>query len=92
MEKDLSSLNRDVSAVIHLTGNGGGNIFLAYVDGCKLIEPVDHRNADISVSSSLEAFERLITHQLDPLIGLSTGQFKVTGNVMLALSLFRSLR
>ena len=90
MEKDLSSLNRNMSAMLHL--NGAGDIFLACVDGCKLIEPVSHRGVDFSVTTTVDVLEKLMNHQLDPVIGFSTGQFRVTGNVMLAISLFRSLR
>lgn len=90
MEKDLSSLNRDMSAMLHLTGSG--DIFLAYVDGCKLIEPVNHRGVDFSVTTTIDVFERLINHQLDPVIGFSTGQLRMSGNMMLAMSLLRTLR
>lgn len=93
MEQDMSAVGGNFSALLYLTGQQeSGYIYAAYIDGCKIIEPVRHPNVNIFASMTISIFEKIITQQLDPFRAFTTGQIKTKGNVMLALSLYNTLK
>ena len=92
MRMDMSGVGKDFRGSVHLTGNSSGFVYLAYIDGCKLIEPLKTEKADIFVSMTISCFEDIISGRLDPVLAFTTGQIQAKGNVMLALSLYNSLK
>lgn len=91
MSMDLSRIGKDFSAVIDFTDSPEGFIYLAYIDGCKIIEPVKTEKADIFVSITNSLFEDILRGNVDPVQAFTTGQVHAKGNVMLAMSLYNSL-
>lgn len=90
--KDISVINTDFTGIIHFTGEDGGYIFASYIDGKKFIEPLQHDNANISVSLSVDTFEKIIHQEMDPFRAFTTGKIKAQGNVFLALSLYKKFK
>lgn len=90
-ETDLSKIDSDFSAVISFTGNEKGDVYMAYIGGKKIIEPVKHTRANIFVSLSTETFEGILKGQLEPFKAFTTGKIKAKGNVFLAMSLYKKL-
>ncbi len=92
IEKDLSKIDEDFSAIVHITGKDGGFIYISYIKGVKTIEPVKHDSANLFVSLSDETFSQLVKKQLDPFKAFTTGKVKAKGNVFLALSLYKKYK
>ena len=88
---DFSDIGTDFSVIIYITGNDGGYIYIASVDGEMIVEPVKHDSANLFISVSKETFEEIYRQQLDPFKAFTTGQIKAKGNVALAFSLFNKL-
>lgn len=91
LRMDMSSIGKDFSGLVYLTGETSGYIYLAYAGGIKIIEPIKSESADIYVSMTIQCFEDILAHRLDPVLAFTTGQIQAKGNVMLALSLYNSL-
>lgn len=91
MSMDLSRVGKDFSALIDFTDCPHCFIYLAYIDGCKIIEPVKTHKADITVSITNALFEDILKGRVDPVQAFTTGQVQARGNVMLAMSLYNSL-
>lgn len=91
-EKDISMIDSDFSAIVHITGEDEGYIYASYIGGNKVIEPVKHNSANILVALSDETFEKLYNKELDPFKAFTTGKIKAKGNVFLAMSLFKKYK
>lgn len=91
MKMDMTGIFSDFTVLIHVI-DAGGFIFASWIGGEKHIAPVGMSSADITISASSEVFEKVINGSLDPFNAFTTGQITTTGNVMLALSLYNSLR
>ncbi|MGN0469309.1 MAG: SCP2 sterol-binding domain-containing protein [Acutalibacteraceae bacterium] len=89
---DFSDIGTDFSVIVYITGNDGGYIFIAFVNGEMIIQPVKHDSANLFISISKETFEEIYQHRLDPFKAFTTGQIKAKGNVALAFSLFNKLQ
>jgi len=89
---DMSKVDKNFSAIICLTGNDGGYIYGAYIDGKKIIEPIKHDSANIFVTMSDQTFEDVMQKKIDPFKAFTTGKIKAKGNVFLAISLFKKLK
>lgn len=89
---DFSDLGTDFSVIVYITGNDGGYVYIAFVDGEMIVEPVKHDSANLFISISKETFEEIYQQQLDPFKAFTTGQIKAKGNVSLAFSLFNKLQ
>lgn len=89
---DLSKIDTNFSAIVCFTDDTKNYIYIAYVDGRKIIEPVKHDGANIVVSLSTDTFEKILNKSLDPFKAFTTGKIKAKGNVFLALSLFKKLK
>ena len=81
----------DFSALVYITGDEGGYIYISFTNGEKFIEPVKHDSANIFVSLSPEILEAVYTRQLDPVKAFTTGQIKAKGNVSLGFYLLKKL-
>lgn len=92
LQKDISKIDSDFSAIVHITGKEDGYIYIAYIGGEKIIEPVKHDSANIFVIMSDDTFEKVYKRQLDPFKAFTTGKIKAKGNVFLAMSLFKKLK
>lgn len=92
LAQNVSNIDTNFSAVVHITGKDEGYIYIAFVDGQKIIEPVKHNSANIVVSLSSETFEQLVKKQIDPFKAFTTGKIKAKGNVFLALSLYKKYK
>ena len=91
MRMDMSRIGKDFRGSVHLTGDDSGYVYIAYIDGCKLIEPLNTEKADIFVTMTVSCFEDILSGRLDPVLAFTTGQIQTKGNVMLALSLYNTL-
>lgn len=89
---DFSDLGTDFSVIVFITGNDGGYVYIASVDGEMIVEPIKHDSANLFISISKETFEEIYQQQLDPFKAFTTGQIKAKGNVSLAFSLFNKLQ
>ena len=89
---DFSDIGTDFSVILYITGDDGGYIYIAFVDGEIIIEPIKHDSANLFISLSKETFEEMFQQQLDPFKAFTTGQIKAKGNVALAFSLFTKLK
>ncbi len=87
-----TAVSRNYTAQFHITGKDGGDIFFSYMNGHKFIEPVRHNGADINITMTSDTFEEFMSGRLDGFKAFTTGKIKATGNVMLALSIYNSLR
>lgn len=92
LAQDMSSVGRNFSALVSLTGEDSGYIYMLCMNGRKLIEPIRHPYADIRLTLSTKTFEDLLTGKLDPIRAFTTGQVQAHGNVMLALAIYHSLK
>ena len=92
MEKDFSNVNTDFTGSVTITGKDGGDIFLAYIKGKKILEKRKPEKADISVRMSLETVEQLLNKQIDPFKAFTTGKVKAKGNIFLALNLYKKFK
>ncbi len=92
LEKDISKIDSDFSAIVHITGSDEGYIYIAYVEGQKTVEPIKRNSANILATLSNETFEQLYTGNLDPFKAFTTGKIKAKGNVFLALSLYKKYK
>ncbi len=92
LAQDMSAVGRNFSALVHLTGEDSGYIYMLCMNGRKLIEPIEHPYADIHLKLSTKTFEELMTGRLDPFKAFTTGQVQAKGNVMLALTIYNSLK
>lgn len=89
---DTSKIDKDFSGVICITGNDAGYVYVAYIGGKKIIEPVKHTKANIFVTMSDETFEALINKKIDPFKAFTTGKVKAKGNVFLAISIYKKMK
>lgn len=92
MEADLSAVNKDFSAIICLQGEEDRYVYVAYIGGQKIIEPVRHSSANIFISLSEETADQLLNKELDPFKAYTTGKVKAKGNIFLALSMYKSYK
>ena len=92
MEKDFSNVNTDFTGSLTITGKDGGNIFLAYIKGKKIIEPVKHDKANIHVTLSDETFDAVVKKEIDPFKAFTSGKIKARGNIFLAMSIYKKLK
>ena len=90
--KDLSKVDKDFSAVVNITGKNAGYVYVAYIKGKKIIEPVKHDKANLFVTQSDETFEQLVQKKTDPFKAFTTGKIKAKGNIFLAMSIYKKLR
>lgn len=90
--KDISAIDTDFTGLIHFPGDDGGYIFGSYINGKKFIEPVKHDKANILVTLSVDTFEKIIKRELDPFKAFTSGKIKASGNVFLALSLYKKIK
>lgn len=90
-ETDLSKIDSNFSAIVSFTGEEKGDIYVGYIGGQKIIEPVKHSKANIHVSLSTETFDGILKKQIDPFKAFTTGKIKTKGNVFLAMSLYKKL-
>ncbi len=90
--KDFSKIDTDFSVQVIITGKDGGNIYLAYINGQKIIEPIKHKTANMVVTLSDTTFDDLINKRLEPFKAFTTGKVKTKGNVFLALSLYKKYK
>ncbi len=89
---DMSKVDKDFSAIICLTGKNAGYVYVAYIGGKKMIEPVKHDKANLFVTMSDETFEQLIQKKIDPFKAFTTGKVKAKGNIFLAMSLYKKMK
>lgn len=92
MAMDMSKVDKDFSAIICITGKEAGYVYVGYIGGKKIIEPIKHDKANLFVTMSDETFEALILKRIDPFKAFTTGRVKAKGNVFLALSLYKKLK
>jgi len=92
MEKDFSNVNTDFTGSLTITGKDGGDVFLAYIKGKKLIEPAKHDKANIHVTISDETFDAVVNKKIDPFKAFTSGKIKAKGNIFLAMSIYRKLK
>ncbi len=90
--KDFSSVAKEFSAILYLTGEENGYMYFSYVNGKKIIEPIRHNSANLYITMSTVTFEKLITGQADVLRSFTTGQIQAKGNVVLGLALYNALK
>lgn len=90
--QDFSSIDKDFTAMLYLTGKDSGYIYLSYICGVKSIEPVKHNNANIYLTMSTDTFEKIATGQIDVLRAFTTKQIQAKGNAVLAMALFNSFK
>ena len=91
-EADLSRVDKNVSAEICFTDEQEHYIYAAYIDGRKILEKKNPAKADVSVKMSLQTLEMLLNKQLDPFKAFTTGKVKATGNIFLALNLYKKFK
>ena len=91
-KKDMSKVDKDFSGVLTITGDDPGCVYLAYVGGQKIIEPVKHDKASVFVSMSGQTFEDLLQKRIEPFKAFSTGKVKAKGNIFLAMSIYKKLK
>lgn len=89
---DTSKIDKDFSGVVCITGKDAGYVYLAYIGGRKMIEPVKHDKANIFVTMSDATFEDLINKKIEPFKAFTTGKVKAKGNVFLAISLYKKIK
>lgn len=87
---DMSAVNNDFSVLLTLTGPRGGSIYLAYIGGVKNMKSGFVPGTDITLTMSPEVFDGIRNGQINPVMAFTTGQISATGNVMLAMSLYRA--
>ncbi len=92
LEADLSKIDKDFSAEFCLTDEQEHYVYAAYIDGQKIIEPVQHGGTDVTVRMSFETAEQLLYKELDPFKAFTTGKVKARGNIFLALSLYKQFK
>ena len=92
MSQDFSNISKDFTAMLYLTGEESGYIYMSYINGVKKIEPVKHDSANIYITMSLEVFEKLVNGQSDVLRAFTTGKIQAKGNVILALAIYNSFK
>ena len=90
--KDLSKVDKDFSAVLNITGEDAGYVFVSYVGGKKAIEPVKHDKASVFVTMSTQTFEDLYAKRIEPFKAFSSGKVKAKGNIFLAMSIYKKLK
>jgi len=91
-EADLSKIDRNFSAEICFKDEQEHYIYAAYIDGKKILEKRKPAKADVSVKMSLQTLEMLLNKQLDPFKAFTTGKVKATGNIFLALNLYKKFK
>ena len=90
---DLSKIDKNFSAEICFTDDKQEHyIYAAYIDGKKILEKKKPAKADVAVKMSLQTLEMLLNKQLDPFKAFTTGKVKATGNIFLALNLYKKFK
>lgn len=93
---DLSKVDTDFSGMICLENkqnpSDSGCVYISYINGKKLVEPVKHNKAKIVVTMSNNTFESICKGQIAPFKAFTTGQIKAKGNIFLALSIYKKLK
>ncbi len=90
--QDFSSIGKDFSSQLYLTGEDSGYIYFSYKDGVKKVEPVKHDLVNIYIAMSVGNFEKMINGELDVLRAFTTKQIQAKGNVVLALAIYNLLK
>ncbi len=89
---DMSKVDKDFSAVLSITGANAGHVFVSYIGGKKVIEPVKHDKASIFVTMSDVTFDDLIQKRVEPFKAFTSGRVKAKGNIFLAMSVYKKLK
>ncbi len=90
--QDFSDIDKDFTAMLYLTGEDKGYIYMSYINGVKTIEPIRHNSANIYLTMTINTFEKIINGQMDILRAFTTGQIQAKGNVVLALAIYNSFK
>src|SRR5271165_6140423 len=71
-----------------LSGDNGGQYWAKITNGsCSAGEGEPPAKPDITVISSAENFVKLVNGEMNPMMGMMQGKFKVDGNMSLALKM-----
>ena len=89
---DLLKIDKDFSAEVCFTDEQEHYIYAAYIGGKKILEKKKPAKADASVKMSLQTLEMLLNKQLDPFKAFTTGKIKASGNIFLALNLYKKFK
>ena len=89
---DLSKVDKDFSAVLNITGKNAGYVYMSYIGGKKIIEPVKHDKASLFITMSDETFELLVQKKLEPFKAFTAGKIKAKGNIFLAMSIYKKIK
>jgi putative sterol carrier protein len=78
--------NSNLDAAIKFKFGDEGTL---YIDGKSQPNQVDNidRDSDITISVSMENFERIIDKQLNPKLALMTGRMRLRGDIRIAMRL-----
>ncbi len=88
---DLSLVEQDFSALLHLWGRDEGYVYLSCTGGRKEWDFHWHKEADILLDMKIADFAAIANHQIDPLKAFTSGKIQAQGNVSLALRLYQTL-
>ena len=90
--QDFSGIGKNFTAMLYLTGEESGYVYLSYTDGKKCLEAKKHDSANIFLSMSTDVFEQIVLGQTDVLRAFTTGKILAKGNVILALQIYNSFK
>ncbi len=90
--KDFTTVGKDFSCLLYLTGEESGYIYISYINGVKLVEPVKHESANIFLTMSTELFGQMVSGNIDVFRAFTSGKIQAKGNVFLALAVLNALK
>lgn len=95
-EINLSKIDKDFSALIYLKNDNdlteSGYIYLAYINGEKIIKSENCPHTNIVVSLSTETFEKIYKNEIKPFKAFASGDIKVKGNIFFAMSVYKQYK
>ena len=91
-KQDMSKVDKDFSVILSITGKNAGFVYIAYIGGKKIIEPIKHDKASVVVTMTDETFDDLVHKKIEPFKAFTSGKVKAKGNVFLAISIYKKIK
>lgn len=90
---DVSNAKDNLSALVNITGEGGGTIFCAIANRKKalIFNPETQKKTDLQVTISGENLDLILEKKMDPIHAFTKGKIKIKGNIIKVFSLKKSI-
>jgi Putative sterol carrier protein len=88
--EDIKDLNGRIQ--FSLTGQGGGEWGVVLDDGKVSVNQGMMTESQLTVKTSTEIAEKLLSGKLNPMMAFMTGKIKITGDVALGMKLLNLLK